>query len=467
MAGRGPALVDKVDLAVGHRAGIIPEPGAHEAVGAGADVGAVGVATETDLGVEAVAGPVERVDPFEGGGHPFIGTHREDRIGVAVDEQQRPGGDERGDPCPGPLKGVDEEHAVAVAVDAAVGDVGRQIGHPAHRHRCPHPLVGRGDPQRRRAAAADPRDADPLAVDIGPCGEEIDGADPVPAFDAGRRVAARLPPPPPLAVGAMVGGGDLAELEGVEDEADVAVAGEPQAVILEGGLIAVAAAAGVAAEVDDGRMPRAGGGGRRAPQVRRHVQAGDALVMQILDDEAIPLVPARDGRAERRPRRQRIEPEHEEVFGPELRLPRRVARPEVGGDRTLDPRRAGGEPAIDHRVSRCLGVGVPQCCGVGGGLGADDRRREEEREEREERGDKTQAGAPRSTRAEGLRAHRNLLDVAIPRMPRPACGTLPAAGADRRGVPTRRRKQGDRNRSAARLAGSSYGTVPQPIAAFQ
>ena len=144
--------------------------------------------------------------------------------------------------------------------------------------------------------------------------------------------------------------------------------------------------------------------------------------MQILDNEAIPLVPARDGGAERRPRRQRIEPEHEEVFSPELRLPRRVARPEVGGDRTLDPRRAGGEPAIDHRV--------PRCGGVGGGLGADDRCGEEEREEQEERGDGTQAGTPRRTRAEGLQAHRNLLDVAIPRMPRPACGTLPAASAE-------------------------------------
>ena len=48
--------------------------------------------------------------------------------------------------------------------------------------------------------------------------------------------------------------GDFAELKRVEHDADVAVVGEPEAVILKRGLVAVAAAVGVAADVDDGRQ---------------------------------------------------------------------------------------------------------------------------------------------------------------------------------------------------------------------
>ena len=88
------------------------------------------------------------------------------RVLVAVDEQHRPRRDEAGDPRPGPLERVVEEHAVAVAVDHAVGDVRFQVGHAADRHGDLHPLVGRGDPERRRPAAADAGDGDPLRIDV-------------------------------------------------------------------------------------------------------------------------------------------------------------------------------------------------------------------------------------------------------------------------------------------------------------
>src|SRR5207248_2780146 len=125
------------------------------------------------------------------------------------------------------------------------------------RHGTLHPLVGGGDPDRRGAAAGDAGDGDPLRVDVGPADQVVDAADAVPALDARRRVAARLPPPATLAVGAVVDAGDLPQLQGVDDQADVAVAGEPHAVVLEGGLVAVAPAPGVAADVQDRGQPGA------------------------------------------------------------------------------------------------------------------------------------------------------------------------------------------------------------------
>src|SRR5207244_4752199 len=55
-------------------------------------------------------------------------------------------------------------------------------------------------------------------------------------------------------VGAVVDAPDLAELQRVQDNADVAVAAEPHPVVLEGGLVAVAAFVAVAADVDDRRQ---------------------------------------------------------------------------------------------------------------------------------------------------------------------------------------------------------------------
>jgi hypothetical protein len=50
----------------------------------------------------------------------------------------------------------------------------------------------------------------------------------------------------------VVNARQLAELQRIDDEADVAVLREPEAVILEGGLVAVATTAGVAADVENG-----------------------------------------------------------------------------------------------------------------------------------------------------------------------------------------------------------------------
>ena len=169
-------------------------------------------------------------------------------------------------------------------------DVRFQVGHAADRDGDLHPLVGGRDPERRRAAAADAGDGDPLGVDVGRLDEVVDAADAVPALR--RRPACsrgechhqRLE-----VVGAVVHGGDLAQLQRIDDQADVAVPGEPDAVRLVGHLVAVAAAAGVAADVEDGGQLLAlldlGG----AVEVAGDVQARAALVVQHLDDVAVAL----------------------------------------------------------------------------------------------------------------------------------------------------------------------------------
>ena len=58
--------------------------------------------------------------------------------------------------------------------------------------------------------------------------------------------------------------------------------------------------------------------------------------MEHLDGVTISLEASGDGRSERRPGWQRIEPEHGEVFGTEPLLPCRVGGKEIIADRPLD-----------------------------------------------------------------------------------------------------------------------------------
>src|SRR5690606_34756899 len=103
--------------------------------------------------------------------------------------------------------------------------------------------------------------------------EEIDAANAVPAFDARRRVSARMPPPTALAIRAVMDRGDLAELQRVDDEADVSVAREPDAVRLERGLVAVSAHRRMAAHIEHRWEPSARRGLRRTVEVGGDVKA--------------------------------------------------------------------------------------------------------------------------------------------------------------------------------------------------
>ena len=125
-------------------------------------------------------------------------------------------------------------------VDDLVFDVAFQVAHAADGDGTFDAIVGRGDPDGGRPAAGDAGHADALGIDVGPAHEIIDGPDAVPTLNAGGRVAAGLPPPTALAISAVMDSRDFAELQRVNDQADVAVGGEPHAMILEGGFVAVA-----------------------------------------------------------------------------------------------------------------------------------------------------------------------------------------------------------------------------------
>ena len=117
--------------------------------------------------------------------------------------------------------------------------------------------VGRGDPERGGAAAADARDSNPSRIDVGPADKIVDAANAVEAFHAGGRVAPRVPPPAALVVGAVMRRGDFAQFQRVEDQADISMPREPDAVRLVGGFVP---APGLGANVRTRRaLPAAGG----------------------------------------------------------------------------------------------------------------------------------------------------------------------------------------------------------------
>src|SRR5262249_20956657 len=155
-----------------------------------------------------------------------------------------------------------------------------QVAHAADGHSTLDPLVGSGDPDRRGTAAGDAGDGDAVGVDVGTTHEIVDATDAVPALDAGRRVTERLPPPAAVAISAVVNARDLAELQRVDDQADVTVRGEPHAVILKGGLVAVPAAPRVTAHIE--HCGKFAGCLLRTIEVAGDIEAGPALVVQFL-----------------------------------------------------------------------------------------------------------------------------------------------------------------------------------------
>ena len=311
--------------------------------------------------------------------HALVQAHhaveREDGVLVGVDDEQRARGHERGDLRVIPAVGVHHEHAVAVALDAAVHDVTLQVHDASGGTGHLDALVQRGNPPRVSAAAAAARHAEALAVHVLARLEIVERADAVPRLRSGGGVTARVPPPHILAVGAVVDALDFAELNGVHDHADVAVAREPRAPVLVADLVAVAHAVGlhdrVAADVEDG------GGGRgkllRHIDIRRDVETGAGLVMQFLHREVRVVERAGDGRLQVRLRRQGVEAEH---------LKELLARGDFGfvpvlqradvRERALAQRaRLGAEILGEHPVAG-RGVGGELAVGIsvsGGGSG--------------------------------------------------------------------------------------------------
>ncbi len=105
-------------------------------------------------------------------------------------------------------------------------------------------------------AAGSTGHSDPVCVDLGTGTEVIKGSNAIPGFYTGRGITSGIPPPHPISVGAVMDPHDFSQLNGVDEEADVAVAGKPDSVVLVVGFVATADAmdnyAAVATSVKDG-----------------------------------------------------------------------------------------------------------------------------------------------------------------------------------------------------------------------
>src|ERR1051325_8252277 len=155
------------------------------------------VSTGRDANVEQAICPVgvEPVKPFEPRPDAVVAIHRKDGVVPGVLEEHRPGGHQRCDPGAGPLEGINEEHAVAMAVHDILAYVIFEVAHSAHWNRNFHPFIGGTDPEGGCASARNSGDGDAVGIDFWTRLQVIDGADSIPALHGGGRVAAGLPPP--------------------------------------------------------------------------------------------------------------------------------------------------------------------------------------------------------------------------------------------------------------------------------
>src|SRR5262249_6853744 len=117
-------------------------------------------------------------------------------------------------------------HALAKLRCLTFDDMGIKVGDAGHRNNALHAVVSRRHPPARRPASRSPRHPKPLPVNLLAGLEVVEGAHGVPALDAGRRVAERVPPPV-IQLGArmraVMDALQLAELQRVDDETDIAV----------------------------------------------------------------------------------------------------------------------------------------------------------------------------------------------------------------------------------------------------
>ncbi len=286
-----------------HQVLVEPAEGGH------AEFGRVLVRAGRDIERDLVGGAVKLVDPPRLLIGPLHAVERKDPVGVAIADHQGPRRDQGSHQGVVPAESVDEVHAVAVPLDAAIDHMVLQVGDARHGYGGLDAVVNRRDPPAIRASAGSPGHTEPLGIDLLARLEVVERPDAVPGLDAGRRVAAVCPPPHAVAIGSVVNPLDLAELEGVDHQAGVAVACEPHAVVLIAGLVAVAHAVllhpAVAANVENcGDAPLALA---RQIEVAGDVQPGPRLEVQLLDNDIVALDPASDRRLEIAPLGQRIE----------------------------------------------------------------------------------------------------------------------------------------------------------------
>ena len=203
--------------------------------------------------------------------------NREDAVVIRRSDHQRTRRDQCADIGQIPAVGVDPPHAVAVAVNRTILNVREQRRGAADRCGGLDSFVARGNPPRSRAAAGDAGDAELVRIDFAPLREQIEPANAVEQFHPRRRVTARIPVPPAFAIAAVMKPRGFAELHRFDDQADKAQFCEAPRMRLVVMLLILR----MAADVED----RRGAPGQlvRDVKIRRDVQLGQALVVELLD----------------------------------------------------------------------------------------------------------------------------------------------------------------------------------------
>lgn len=165
----------------------------------------------------------------------------------------------------------------------------------------------------------------------------------------------------------MVDALDLAELQGVDRQAHVAVSSEPGTVVLVVGLVSVAHPVAfhtaVAANIKNGRQRPILFQG--AIEISRHVEARPGFEHDVFHHDAQfgVLVAAGDLRLQRRSRRERLQAEHFEQLAPQpvLRLVPVFPGLDIGQGAGGEPLGFRFEKLRDHRVADGgLGGDVPK-----------------------------------------------------------------------------------------------------------
>ena len=202
---------------------------------------------------------------------------------------------------------VHHEHAIAMTGHTTVHDVVAEVGDAGDRGRDLHPFVQRRGGPTVSPTARSTGHPDPLCIHLWPGLQIIECADTVPGLDPRRGVTPGVPPPHPLPIGAVVQPFDLAQLHRVDGQADIPVPGKPDSVMLISGLVAatnvVGPHRGMAADIENRRRRRAQF--LRHIQIRRNVEPGHRLEMQLLHRELRMLDPSGDLGLQRGPFRHR------------------------------------------------------------------------------------------------------------------------------------------------------------------
>ena len=174
------------------------------------------------------------------------------------------------------------------------------------------------------AAAAPPREAEALHIDLGPRCEIVERPHRIPGLDARRRVPARRPPPHPAPARAVMLALDLAHLQRVENHGHIPMLGQPRRMVLVCDLRPIGHAVllrlRVAADIEHRGRGRTHA--LRKIETGRDIEPGERLKIELLDREARGFEPARDRGAQIGSRRQRREAEHVEQLVPISLAPR-------------------------------------------------------------------------------------------------------------------------------------------------